>query len=469
MPIPPRSPMKSTNIRSIVLALAAALCTAVQAAPADKAHVKATTDLLGSIVAMKTVKGQNQVPVMAEFLARKLIAGGFSPDDVKVERFEDTATLVARYRGNGSKRPMLVSDHMDVVEAVASDWTRDPFTMVTENGYHFGRGVYDNKLDVALTVSTLLKLKAEGFRPSRDIILVFSGDEETDMRSTRALSTRFPDAEFLLNGDGGGGTLATDSKAVVYGLQTAEKTFATFAISVSNPGGHSSRPRKDNAIYQLAAALQKLAAYEFPAQSSEQTRASFRFTGKQIGGALGKAMLRFADNPQDAEAIAVIAADPEYVGTLRTTCVATLLSGGHAENALPQLATATVNCRIFPGVAVESVRARITEVIADPGAKVTEVGQAFASDASPLRDDVLQAVRKAVDANFKGLPVVPGMSSGATDSLYFRAAGIPSYGVSGAYVRPEDDYSHGLNERVPVSTVARGLKHWYVLMTELAK
>jgi acetylornithine deacetylase/succinyl-diaminopimelate desuccinylase-like protein len=180
-------------------------------------------------------------------------------------------------------------------------------------------------------------------------------------------------------------------------------------------------------------------------------------------------MLRFADNPRDADAIARIAADSEYVGTLRTTCVATMLSGGHAENALPQLATATVNCRIFPGVAVESVRARIAEVIADPNAKVTEVGEAFASDPSPLRDDVFQAVRKAVDANFKGLPIVPAMSSGATDSLYFRAAGIPSYGVSGAYVRPEDDYSHGLNERVPVSTVARGLKHWHVLLTELAK
>ena len=461
--------MKSSNICCFVLALCAFLSAGLQAAPADKAHVKSTTELLGNIVAMKTVKGQGQVPIMAEYLAQKLVAGGFAPEDVKVERFEDTAMLVARYRGNGGKRPMLISNHMDVVEAVPSDWTRDPFTMITENGYHFGRGVYDNKLDVALTVSTLLQLKSAGFMPSRDIILVFSGDEETDMRSTKALSTRFPDAEFLLNGDGGGGTLSTDSKAVVYGLQTAEKTFATFAISASNPGGHSSRPRKDNAIYQLAAALQKLAAYEFPAQSTEQTRASFRFTGRQIGGELGNAMLRFADNPQDADAIARIAADPEYVGTLRTTCVATMLSGGHAENALPQLATATVNCRIFPGVAVESVRARIAEVIADPNAKVTEVGEAFASDPSPLRDDVFQAVRKAVDANFKGLPIVPAMSSGATDSLYFRAAGIPSYGVSGAYVRPEDDYSHGLNERVPVSTIARGLKHWHVLLTELAK
>lgn len=451
------------------LILMSTFVTGAHAAPADTAHVRATTDLLGRIVAMNTVKGNAQVPVMAEFLAQKLKDGGFAPEDVTVERIDDTAILVARYRGNGSKRPMLISDHMDVVEAVASDWTRDPFTMVTEDGYHYGRGVYDNKLDVALTVSTLLQLKAEGFQPSRDIILAFSGDEETEMRTTQVLSTRFPDAEFLLNGDGGGGTLASDDKAVVYGLQTAEKTYATFAVSVSNPGGHSSRPRKDNAIYQLAAALQKLSAYEFPAQSTEQTRASFRFTGKQIGGELGKAMLRFADNPNDAEAIARIASDPEYVGTLRTTCVATQLSGGHAENALPQLATAIVNCRIFPGVTVQSVQARLAQVIADPNVKVAELGKAFSSDASPLRDDVLRAVRMAVDANFKGLPIVPSMSSGATDSLYFRAVGIPSYGVSGAYVRPEDDYSHGLNERVPVSAIARGLKHWHVLLTELAK
>ncbi|MFY8062033.1 MAG: M20/M25/M40 family metallo-hydrolase, partial [Arenimonas sp.] len=191
--------MKNYTLRCIVMAFGAILSTDLQAVSADKAHVKATTDLLGKIVAMETVKGRGQVPVMAEYLAKKLIDGGFSPEDVKVERFEDTATLVARYRGNGSKRPMLISNHMDVVEAVPSDWTRDPFTMITENGYHYGRGVYDNKLDVALTVSTLLQLKSEGFMPSRDIILVFSGDEETDMRSTQVLSTRFPDAEFLLN------------------------------------------------------------------------------------------------------------------------------------------------------------------------------------------------------------------------------------------------------------------------------
>jgi acetylornithine deacetylase/succinyl-diaminopimelate desuccinylase-like protein len=453
----------------LALALAISSIVSAQAKTADNQQLKQTNELLGKIVSFKTVKGNDQVPVMAEYLAKQLIASGFAPSDVKIERVAGTATLVARYRGNGSKKPMLISNHMDVVEAIPSDWTRDPFTMVTENGYHFGRGVYDNKLDVALTVSTLMQLKKEGFKPSRDIILVLSGDEETDMLSTQALSKQFPDAEFLLNGDGGGGTLATDSKAVAYNLQTAEKTFATMAVSVSNPGGHSSRPRKDNAIYQLAADLQKFSSYEFPVQYSEQTLASFKFTGQQIGGELGGAMQRFADNPKDAAAAAIIAADPEYVGTLGTTCVATMLSGGHAENALPQLATATINCRIFPGVSVESVRLKIAEVISDPNAQVKEVGVSFASDASPMRDDVMLAVRKAVDANFLGLPVIPSMSSGATDSLYFRAQGIPSYGVSGAYVKPEDDYSHGLNERVPVSTVERGLRHWHVLLTELAK
>lgn len=461
--------MKLVSCFGMALSLFVAAVFPVQADPADKAAVQAARELLSRIVAMKTVKGNGQVPAMADFLAQKLLAGGFAADDVHVERVDDTAVLIARYRGNGKKRPLLISDHMDVVEANASDWPRDPFTLVTENGYHYGRGVYDNKLDVALTVSTLLRLKAEGFTPSRDIILVFSGDEETEMRSTQVLSRRFPDAEFLLNGDGGGGTLASDAKAVVYSLQTAEKTYASFVISASNPGGHSSRPRKDNAIYALANALQKVATFEFPVQSNAQTRATFRFTGTQIGGALGQAMLRFADNPNDSAAAAVIAADPEYVGTLRTTCVATQLSGGHAENALPQLATATINCRIFPGVSVDSVRAQLAAITAAPDVTVTALGNAFASDASPLRDDVLQAVRKAVDANFKGLPIVPSMSSGATDSLYFRAAGIPSYGVSGAYVRPEDDYSHGLNERVPVSAVARGLKHWHVLLTELAQ
>jgi carboxypeptidase PM20D1 len=235
----------------------------------------------------------------------------------------------------------------------------------------------------------------------------------------------------------------------------------------------TSRPHAENAIYDLAKALDKLAAYQFPAQADELTRAFFRATGKQTAGALGQAMLRFAEDPKDAEAIKVIGADPEYVGMIRTTCVATMLSGGHAENALPQRATATVNCRIFPGVAVEDVRRQIADVVIDPAAKypakVEIIGDPTQSPASPLREDVMAAVRKAVNRRQPGLPIVPQMSPGATDSLHFRAEGIPSYGVSGLYMRPTDDFAHGLNERVPVSALDPDLDHWHTLLTELGR
>lgn len=437
-----------------------------------KTHDKAV-ELLGKGVGFRTVMGQGQVPAYAQYLADQLKAGGFAAEDVQVQRHGDTAALVARYRGTGGKRPMLLSAHMDVVEAKPADWTRDPFKLITEGGYFYGRGVYDNKFDVSVIVATLLRLKAEGFKPSRDIILALSGDEETAMVTTRALSKQFPDAELLLNGDAGGGTLAANDKPVAYNLQAAEKTYATVTIEVTNPGGHSSRPHADNAIYDLATALDKLAAYQFPAQADELTRAFFRATGKQTAGALGQAMLRFAEDPKDAEAIKVIGADPEYVGMIRTTCVATMLSGGHAENALPQRATATVNCRIFPGVAVEDVRRQIADVVIDPAAKhpakVEIIGEPTQSPASPLREDVMQAVRKAVDRRQPGLPIVPQMSPGATDSLHFRAEGIPSYGVSGLYMRPTDDFAHGLNERVPVSALDPDLDHWHVILTELGR
>lgn len=437
-----------------------------------KTHDKAV-ELLGKGVGFRTVMGQGQVPAYAQYLADQLKAAGFAAEDVQVQTYGDTAALVARYRGTGGKRPMLLSAHMDVVEAKPADWTRDPFKLITEGGYFYGRGVYDNKFDVSVIVATLLRLKAEGFKPSRDIILALSGDEETGMVTTRALSKQFPDAELLLNGDAGGGTLAANDKPIAYNLQAAEKTYGTLTIEVTNPGGHSSRPHADNAIYDLAKALDKLAAYQFPAQADELTRAFFRATGKQTAGALGQAMLRFAEDPKDAEAIKVIGADPEYVGMIRTTCVATMLSGGHAENALPQRATATVNCRIFPGVAVEDVRRQIADVVIDPAAKhpakVEIIGEPTQSPASPLREDVMAAVRKAVDRRQPGLPIVPQMSPGATDSLHFRAEGIPSYGVSGLYMRPTDDFAHGLNERVPVSALDPDLDHWHVLLTELGR
>jgi carboxypeptidase PM20D1 len=427
-------------------------------------------EILGRAVAFQTVRGRGQVPDFARYLSDVLTAGGFAPDDVEIERFGETASLVARYRGAGKKRPMLLAAHMDVVEADPKDWERDPFTMVEEDGFFFGRGVLDNKFEIATMVTTLVRLKKEGFKPSRDIILVLTGDEETTMATTQALAKRFPTAEFLLNSDAGGGTYAdADGAPVNYAMQAAEKTYADFQIEVTNPGGHSSRPHKLNAIYELAGFLERLAAYQFPVQASELTRAAFRANAKRTPGALGEAMRRFAENPTDQNAIETLSADPEYIGQLRTTCVATMLGGGHALNALPQRAGAMVNCRIFPGVSVASVKAVLEGLVQSPRGSVTVLDNPVASDASPLRADVMAALRKAIDRRYPGLEITPSMSAGATDSLHFRNAGIPCYGVSAVFMRPKDDFTHGLNERVPVSNIAGSLDHWHVLLRELAR
>ncbi|MBP7616073.1 MAG: M20/M25/M40 family metallo-hydrolase [Steroidobacteraceae bacterium] len=436
---------------------------AVAATPAADA-----LQLLKESVSFRTVEGQSQVPAFAQFLARRLEAGGIPAADIKITPMGETATLVARFRGTGAKRPLVISAHMDVVEARAADWERDPFTPIVENGYLFGRGSDDNKFDLAMIVTTIRQLKAEGFEPARDIILALSGDEETSMRTTRVLAKEFPDAEFVLNGDGGGGKLDKNGNPVVYDLQAGEKTYADFDITFTNPGGHSSRPSGENAIAQLARAIDRIAAYHFPPQRNELTRASLKATGERTSGPLGAAMIRFAETG-DAEAAAELARHPDTVGQIGTTCVPTMLRGGHAHNALPQSATVSVNCRIFPGVSVESVRDRLVEVVADPQARVTVLDDPAASDASPLRADIVAAVTRAVHARAPGLPIVPSMSAGATDSLHFRAAGIPSYGVSALFMRSEDSFAHGLNERVPLSAIDGALVQWHVLLTELAK
>lgn len=460
---------RGTPTKLLVAAAALASATHAEAASVDAKLTAQATEILGKSVGFKTVEGEGQMPAYAAYLAGQLKAAGFADADITIERIGETATLVARYRGNGSKRPMLLSGHMDVVAAKREDWARDPFTMAADSGYLFGRGVADNKFDVSMMVATLMRLKQEGFKPSRDIILVLSGDEETEMATTQVLARKFPNAEFMLNSDAGGGLLGEDGKPIVYGVQAAEKTYADFEISFTNPGGHSSMPRKDNAIYDLAQAIGRIAAYQFPTQATELTRTYFRTTAKQTPGDLGKAMQRFADNPNDAEAVAAIAAEPEFVGKLRTTCVATMLKGGHALNALPQSATVSVNCRIFPGVAIEDVRATLAKVAADPDAKVAVLDKPVVSDASPLREDVMAAVRKAIDRRYPGLAIVPEMSAGATDSMHFRNAGIPCYGVSGLFMKASDEFAHGLNERVPTAAIPGALDHWHTLLTELGK
>lgn len=441
------------------------------AAPVTPQESAQALDMLKRGIAFRTVAGKgNQVPAYAAYLKDQLVAGGFPAADISITPFEDTAVLLARWRGTGAKaKPIILSGHMDVVEADPKDWTRDPFTAVVENGFVYGRGSLDNKAGITVMVATLTKLRREGFRPRRDIVLALSGAEETSFKSTKLLAGQLKGAELLLNSDAGGAAIDDKTgKPQVYGIQAAEKTYADYRITITDPGGHSSRPTATNPITALAKSIEAISAYAFPVQSSELTRAFFRATATQTPGDMGEAMKRFAANPDDAGAAATLSAAPEWVGQLRTTCVPTMLDGGHAPNALPQRASVLVNCRIYPGVSIASVGEELAK-LAGPRAKIEVVGDQDMSDASPLRADVMAALRKAVDARAPGLPIVPMMEAGATDSVAFRALGIPSYGVGPVFIKAGDEFAHGLNERVPVESISGGIAQWTVLVRELAK
>lgn len=452
-----------------VLALFAA--TPDLASAADEHDAKAR-EIFSKVISYPTSIGLGQVPAMAEYLADEFRRGGFPAADVQVLPLGETASLVVRYRGDGTGgRPILLLAHMDVVTAKREDWQRDPYTLIEEKGYFYGRGTLDVKNGVTALTATFLRLKSEGFVPTRDLIIAFSGDEETDGRTARDQVNKhrhLVDAEFALNSDGGGGTIDENGRDLVFGLQTAEKTYASFELTVHNPGGHSSLPRADNAIYELADALKKVQAYRFPVMWNDTTVAYYQASAKVTEGELGEAMGAFARSPGDSAAAAeMLSKTPSEVGRIRTTCIATLLRGGHAENALPQSATATINCRIFPGVAVADV-GKTLQSVAGPGVEVKVIGEPFASDASPLRADILAAVTEAVHALHPGVPVVPTQEAGATDGLYFRAAGIPTYGVGSAFIKESDAFAHGLDERLPVKSFYEDLQYWYLLVKAMS-
>ncbi len=427
-------------------------------------------------IAMRTARGHEQTPVLAEYLATALRDGGFPEADIHVIPFdsngENVAALVARYRGDGSsgKKPVLLVAHMDIVDALPVDWARDPFTLIEEDGYFFGRATHDDKYGTTMLTAAFLRLKADGYVPDRDLIIAFTGDEETAGRSTSGLVNEhrdLVDAEFALNADAGGGILDSDGLPVSYRIQAAEKTSASFEIIVTNPGGHSSAPRPDNAIYQLAGALKKIEAHKFPVQHLDITLDYLRQSADVTPGELGEAMRAFAADPTDLQAADILARDPGLNGILRTTCVATMLDAGHAGNALPQSATAYVNCRMFPGDEAAYVRQALADAIDDPEVEVKGLGDPVAAPASPLRDDVTSAITKALHARFPGTPVIPFMAPYATDGAAIRSAGIPTYGTTGLFTRPEEVFVHGLNERIPVASFYGGLEYWNVLLREL--
>lgn len=457
-----------------VLSIAAALAgttPATQQAGGARSEAE-VLEIAKKSIAFRSVRGPgNQMPELAAYVKSVLVAGGFAAGDVDVERVDDTAYLIARWRGSDAKaKPLVISGHLDVVEAKASDWERDPFTPVVEKGYLWGRGASDMKFDAAVAIAALLQLKRDGYKPRRDIIIQFSGDEETTMKTSAIIAEKLANAELVLNIDGGGGHTTEAGKPDYWTWQGAEKTYADFELTVTNPGGHSSAPRTVNAIYQLSAALSRIGAYRFTPQLNDITRTFFVEAAKLKTGPVADAMRAFAANPADEKAIAVLAAEPAYVGQIGTTCVATMVNAGHALNALPQRATANINCRIFPGVKPADVMAKLKEVAAEPALTIKDVTEgSVPNDASPMRPDFVKAVTAALGKAYPGVPIFPAMSAGASDSMWYRYHKVPSYGASPTFSKESDDFSHGLNERVALSNIAPGLAYYRSLFTELSK
>ncbi len=469
----------------LLLATTALIVSTAASAQADQWHDKARA-MFEHAVNTPTVIGRGKVPELANYFADQLRTGGFPEGDIHVMPYETTggggsgvtdktAALIFRWRAAGKPKlkPIMIMGHMDVVEAKAEDWkTSDPFKFTEKEGYYYGRGTIDMKDGDVSMITALLKLKAAGFAPKRDIILFITGDEETNGVGAELGATKWHDmldAEYGLNADGGGGGFHKDGTLVGFVMQSAEKTFADYTFTVRNKGGHSSKPRPDNAIYQLAGALKNLEGYRFTPELNETTRAYFGVREKGEKGALGDAMRAWLKNPADGKAADFIEADESEVGLTRTRCVATMLNGGHALNALPQLAQANINCRIMPGTDPNAIKDLLTKVANDPNVVVSRVDDYVASIASPLRPDVVKAFTDSVHARWPQAPIIPEMSTGASDARPFRVAGIPVYGTNGSWVViPDDNRAHGRDERLPVAALDDDVKHWERLIGALA-
>lgn len=431
--------------------------------------------ILKDSIAMRTVAGEgNETPKFAAYLADKFKGAGFPDNDVTIIPYHDTAMMIVRYRGDNrsGKKPIVFSSHMDVVEALPEDWVKNPFELIEEDGMLYGRGVLDTKQNVSTLTATFLRLKSEGFVPSRDLILAFSGDEETLMATTRLMTTEYYDqidAEFAVIADGGGGSLDESGKAFAYSVDSAEKTYADYEVTARNPGGHSSLPRDDNAIYDLARAILKVAEYKFPVVQSPLTQAYFEKTAPlETNSEIAAAMAAFAKDKNDMDAVNVLRSYPQYAGMTGTTCVATLLDGGHAQNALPQSAMVSINCRIFPGIGSDATMAELKRVIGNENLEWKLAAPVDESEESPLNDEVFGAIESAIHSEFPEVPIIPSMAMGASDGMYFRIAGIPSYAFTGDFIKSTDVFAHGLNERNPSDNIGRSMRLWYHLMNEWA-
>jgi acetylornithine deacetylase/succinyl-diaminopimelate desuccinylase-like protein len=406
----------------------------------------------------------------AEAMARRLRDAGFPEDDVRVlGPHPRKSNLVARLRGSGKREPILLLAHIDVVEALPSDWSFDPFTFLEKDGYFYGRGTSDDKAMAAIWIANLMRMKRESYVPDRDVIVALTADEEggshNGVQWLLANHRDLIDAAYCLN-EGGGGQMK-DGKKLSNSVQLSEKLFQSFSLEATNPGGHSSRPRKDNAIYQLSSALVKISEHEFPVELDEITSAYFEKMSAIENGEDSRDMLAVARR-SDLGAAARLSKSPYYNAVLRTTCVATQLQGGHAENALPQTARATVNCRIFPGSDPKEIQRTLESVVGDEGVRMSPVLPASPSLPSPLLPEVMGPIERITEEMWPGVPVVPTMSTGATDGLYLRNAGIPTFGVSGIFGDVDDARAHGKDERLLASSFYEGREFLYRLVLALS-
>lgn len=461
----------------LIPTFAAALGGTANAADRSGDGEPAFRALYKELVETNTSHSVGSCTLAAERMAAHLKAAGYTDQDIKMfapAEFPKDGGLVAVLRGTGStKKPILLLAHLDVVEAKREDWTRDPFTLIEEAGYFYGRGASDDKSMAAIFTDLMVRYKQEAYKPKRDIKLALTCGEEASEAFNGAdwLATNHKDwidAAFALN-EGGDGELDADGKRVVLTVEAAQKVYQDYQLETTNPGGHSSQPVPDNALYEMAAALTRLSRFEFPILLSDTTRAYFTRMSGMVGGEMGKAMLALVKDPGDAAANAIVSSSRKYHSMLRTTCVATMINGGHAENALPQSVRANVNCRIMPGTPIESVRESIAAAAGDPKVKVTIRPPVSPATPSPvLNPDVLEAVQNVAATLYPGAPVLPTLETGASDGIYLSARGIPTYGVSGIFVDPDLGNIHGLNERVRVESLMDGRRFHYQLVKRLS-
>jgi acetylornithine deacetylase/succinyl-diaminopimelate desuccinylase-like protein len=453
---------------SVLALYAAALPVGAQTSTDDRAARAIFAELVG----INTTHDHGSTTLAAQAVRRRLIAAGFPAKDVVIAGTNPARmNIVARIRGSGVRKPIVLLAHLDVVEARRDDWSLDPFTLTEKDGYFYGRGTSDIKDMAAIYVQTMVRLKREKVKLDRDVILALTADEEggTDNGVQWLLANRRPliEADYVINGDGGDPVMR-DGQVYARNVQASEKVYMDLRLEVRNPGGHSSLPVKDNAIYRLSAALGRVGAYEFPMRLNEVTRAYFTRAAAAAPDTIA-ARMRMIGETGDTTAMRRLAAGSAWFNAvLRTTCVATRLEGGHANNALPQVAAANVNCRMLPDERPEDVIEAIRRAAADTAVHVTVTSEPVPSPASPLVPEVLEPVDSITASMWPGAAVVPSMETGATDGLYFRNAGIPVYGVSGVPLDADDIRAHGQDERIRVEAFYRGLEFTWRLVRALA-